>query len=100
MESMTLAPSPLERLSRARSDLRLGVPVVVTGAGEGAVVLAVETLAAERLADLRGLGTPELVLTVRRAETLKARAYDGDLARIAVPETRRRVAEGDGRSGG
>ncbi|QYZ69250.1 GTP cyclohydrolase II [Neotabrizicola shimadae] len=83
---MTLAPSPLERLSRARSDLRLGVPVVVSEAGEGAVVLAVETLTAERLADLRGLGAPELVLTARRAETLKARAYDGDLARIAVPD--------------
>ena len=28
---------------------------------------------------------PELAITARRAETLKARAYDGDLARIAVP---------------
>ena len=83
---MTLAPSPLERLSRARSDLRLGVPVVLGGEGEGAVMLAVETLTAARLADLRALGVLELALTVRRAETLKARAYDGDLARLAVPE--------------
>lgn len=83
---MTLAPSPLERLSRARSDLRLGVPVVLTADGEGAVVLAAETLTAERLADLRTIGAPELALTVRRAETLKARAYDGDLARLAVPQ--------------
>lgn len=86
MGGMTLAPSPLERLSRARSDLRLGVPVVVTGGCEGAVMLAVETLSAARLADLRALGTLELALTVRRAETLKARAYVGDLARLAVPD--------------
>jgi GTP cyclohydrolase II len=46
----------------------------------------VETLTAARLADLRALGVPELAITARRAETLKARAYDGDLARLAVPE--------------
>jgi hypothetical protein len=37
---------------------------------------------AARLAALRGLGRRELAITARRAETLKARAYDGDLARI------------------
>ncbi|MDT8857396.1 GTP cyclohydrolase II [Paracoccaceae bacterium Fryx2] len=83
---MTLAPSIVERLTRARGDLRMGVPVVLTDAGAAALVVAVESLSAPRLADLRRLGAPELALTARRAETLKARAYDGDLARIAVPK--------------
>ncbi|WP_330449539.1 hypothetical protein FLP41_04885 [Paracoccus marcusii] len=46
---------------------------------------AVETLSPARLADLRALGLAVLALTGRRAETLKARAYDGDLARVALP---------------
>ncbi|MGA0539877.1 GTP cyclohydrolase II [Neotabrizicola sp. VNH66] len=82
---MTLGPNIVERLSRARGDLRMGVPVVLTGAGTAALAVAVEAMAPARLAELRGLGTPELALTGWRAETLKARAYDGDLARIVVP---------------
>jgi GTP cyclohydrolase II len=82
---MVLALSIPERLTRARADLRMGVPVVLCGAEGAALVAAVETLDAARLADLRGFGTPVLAITARRAETLKARAYDGDLARIAPP---------------
>ncbi len=83
---MTLSPGPLERLSRARADLRMGVPVVIAGA-EAALVVAVEALTAARLADLRAVGRVELAITARRAGTLKARAYDGDLARIVVPDS-------------
>src|SRR5690606_21959520 len=71
--------------NRARADLRMGLPVVLSDAGRALLVAAAEVLTPERLADLRGLGAPVLVLTSRRAETLKARAYDGDLARIVVP---------------
>lgn len=78
---MTLTPTVPERLARARSDLRAGVPVVVGDV----LVVAAEVLSAERLLDFRGLGQPVMVLTERRAETLKARCYDGDIARIAVP---------------
>lgn len=82
---MTFAPDITERLARARADLRMGVPVVLNG-GSGAVVLACETLSPQRLADVLALGgEPVLAITARRAETLKARAYDGDLARIALP---------------
>ena len=78
-------PNPTETLARARSDLRLGLPIVLQdGAGAAMLAMAVETLDSARLADLLALGTPELALTARRAETLKAAAYDGDLARIAV----------------
>ena len=80
---MAFAPDITERLARARADLRMGVPVVLDG---GALVLAAETLDAARLADLRTLGGQAvLAVTEWRAETLKARAYDGDIARIVLP---------------
>ncbi|MFN3576175.1 MAG: GTP cyclohydrolase II [Tabrizicola sp.] len=82
---MSLALSIAERLTRARGDLRMGVPVILCGTGGAALVAAVETLDAGRLADLRGFGAPVLAITARRAETLKARAYDGDLARVVPP---------------
>ncbi len=81
----SLGPGTVENLSRARGDLRMGVPVALVGEGGGVLAAAVETLDPARLAALQALGTPELALTARRAETLKARAYDGDLARISVP---------------
>ena len=82
---MSLGPTTIERLSRARGDLRMGVPVLLAGAGEAALVVAVEALDTARLAELRGLGVLELSLTARRAQTLKTPAYDGDLLRVAVP---------------
>ncbi len=83
---MTLGPSILERLTRARGDLRMGVPVVLAGGGEAALAVAVEPLDPARLQALRGFGRPELALTARRAETLKTPPYDGDLLRVALPE--------------
>jgi GTP cyclohydrolase II len=83
---VSLSPTPLELLARARADLRLGLPVVVTAAGRAALAAAAETVDAARLARLRVMGGRlALAVTARRAETLKARAYDGDLARIEVP---------------
>ena len=84
---MSLIPDITELLARARADLRMGVPVVLTDdSGFSVLALASETLSAQRLADLRGLrGEPVVAITGRRAETLKARAYDGDLARVIIP---------------
>ncbi len=82
---MTLAPTIVEQLTRARADLRMGVPVILADGGQAAMMVAIEALDGARLADLRQLGAAELVITARRAQTLKARAYDGDLARILVP---------------
>lgn len=83
---MTLGLTPVEKINRARADLRLGVPVVLRTAGSSWLSLAVEALTPARLAELRRL-TPNLVLTItrHRADTLRARAYDGDLARVVVP---------------
>ena len=85
--AMSFTPDITEVLARARADLRMGVPVVLVGEhGGSALMLAAETLEAQRLADLRALGgAPVLAITSRRAETLKARAYDNDLARVELP---------------
>ena len=84
---MSFAPDITERLARARADLRMGVPVVLQGS-PSALVLAAETLTQARLRDLQSLGgAPVLAITARRAGTLKAHAYDGDLARILLPDS-------------
>ncbi|AKO98471.1 GTP cyclohydrolase II [Marinovum algicola DG 898] len=81
------APDTAELINRARADLRMGVPVVLCGHGSAALVLAAETMGPARLATLRALGgAPVLAITGRRAETLKARPYDGDVARLPLPE--------------
>lgn len=86
---MTLAPTLAERLARARGDLRMGVPVVlaidVSGGAGGMLAVAAEALTPARLADLRTAGPVEMALTARRAETLRAQVYHGDVARLAVP---------------
>ena len=76
--------TPEETVARARADLRIGVAVAVSSAEGDAVVAAVETLTRDRLADLRALAPVDVAITRRRAETLKARAYDGDMARIVL----------------
>jgi GTP cyclohydrolase II len=83
---MSLHPTTPEKLARARADLRLGLPIVLLGNGRAMLCAAIEELSDGRLAAFRALGDPELVLTARRAETLKARAYDGDVARLSVPD--------------
>ena len=83
---MHFAPTPAEMLARARADLRMGVPVVLTDGAGGLLVFAAETLTPDRLAGLRAVGKePVLAITARRAATLKARPYDGDLARVRLP---------------
>lgn len=79
---MTLAPDTIELAARARADLRMGVPVVIGSS----LILAAETLSEARLKALQITGTPlVLAITDWRARTLKARAYDTDVARIMIP---------------
>jgi GTP cyclohydrolase II len=82
---MGLGLTPLEQLARARADLRMGAPVALQDGEGAALVLAAEAATAERLAELRALGPVDLALTDWRAATLKARAYDGDVARVVLP---------------
>lgn len=83
---MSLMPTMIELLARARVDLRMGLPVVLMDGDQAALAIAAECLAQDRLQDLQALGPVTLALTARRAETLKAHAYDGDTARICLPE--------------
>ncbi len=80
-----LGPDAAERLARARSDLRMGLPVVLVAPQGRALVLAAETATPGRLAAVRAMEGAALALTARRAETLRARVYDGDLARVRLP---------------
>ncbi|MGB7270533.1 MAG: GTP cyclohydrolase II [Albidovulum sp.] len=82
---MRLGPNSVERLNRARADLRMGVPVVLAHGDRFALVIAAEVLGKARLGQLRALGQPVLAITARRAETLKLAAYDGDLVRVLLP---------------
>ncbi len=83
---MLLSPDMTELLARARSDLRMGLPVILIGETQSVLAASAETLSPDRLSEMSKTGT-DLVLAVtsRRAETLKARAYDGDVARIIPP---------------
>lgn len=82
---MNIGPDITELLARARADLRMGVPVVVDCPAP-VLISAVETLSAPRLKALLDMpGDSVVAITARRAETLKARVYDGNLARISMP---------------
>ncbi|MGB0410383.1 MAG: GTP cyclohydrolase II [Pikeienuella sp.] len=83
------ALTPEERLSRARADLRIGAPIVVIHDAQAVIAICAELITDDRLHTLRSLGKAEIVVTSRRATTLKARAYDGDVARIAVRDDMR-----------
>ena len=80
-----LALDDAERLARARADLRMGLPLALTHDGKAALVLAAETATVRRAEGLKDMGGAILAITSRRAGTLRARAYDGDLARVRVP---------------
>ncbi|WP_422075382.1 GTP cyclohydrolase II [Tranquillimonas rosea] len=85
---MSFEPTAAERLARARSDLRIGLPVVMVVGGRAALVAAPEVIAPDRLRAFLSDGDPVLAITHWRAETLKIRVYDGDLARLPLdPET-------------
>jgi GTP cyclohydrolase II len=82
---MNLAPSLPELIARARADLRMGVPIVLHSASGMSVAIAAENLSNDRLSSLSSLGDVVLAITARRAATLKAPAYDTDIARLEVP---------------
>ncbi len=82
---MTLIPTLTDRIARARTDLRLGLPVVLRSEEGTVLVLAADGLSEDRFQALRSLGAPVLAITAWRAQTLRARAYDGDMARLEVP---------------
>lgn len=85
--------SPDDRRARACSELRRGVPIVLEDE-DGSVALAAsaEMLSPriyDALCDIQlreDIASAAVAVTDRRARTLKARVYDGDIARIALDE--------------
>ena len=82
---MSILPTFAEQLARARTDLRVGLPVRLTSPQGDLLAAPAEGIQPDRFAALQELGEPVLAITGWRARTLKARAYDGDLARIRIP---------------
>ncbi|RPE64848.1 GTP cyclohydrolase II [Pacificibacter maritimus] len=80
-----LAPSLAEVIARARADLRMGVPIVLKSQTGMSLVAAAEGLTPDRFEALKAAGPVVLAITARRAQTLKAYAHDGDVARLSLP---------------
>lgn len=83
---MSLEPDSRARIARCLTDLRMGLPVILRHDGHVTFAAAAETLNEARLTALRALGPAHLTITDRRAAVLKIRVYDGDLARITLPD--------------
>jgi GTP cyclohydrolase II len=69
------------------SDLRLGLPVVLTDADGAAMILPIETLSQARYHALNGMA--HFVMTSRRAAALGQQAQDGAVTLIPVPKAAR-----------
>ena len=82
-----LAPTALERLMRLRGDVRLGLPVILTGDGLACLMVPVETLSSERYAALMsGDTSAEVVMTRHRAAMLGLSDLpDADVVSIPLP---------------
>mgnify|MGYP000524796605 CR=1 FL=1 len=83
---MKIGPDQSERAARLMAEMRIGLPVLLRDKGTFMVVAAAETLSKERLAGLRELGEAHISVTAHRARVLKAMVYDGDVARLPLPE--------------
>ena len=72
--------------AKAVGDLALGLPIVLFDNEQAMYVLSAECGRREWVDEFIGRRDAVLVLTRRRANTLRARAYDGSMARIVVPD--------------
>ena len=80
-----LGPANQEILMRARADLRLGVPIVLAGKENSAIIAPIEVLNESRLNQLKVIDKNSFILvTTRRAQTLKCPIYDENFVRIAL----------------
>ncbi|WP_341367956.1 GTP cyclohydrolase II [Yoonia sp. BS5-3] len=85
-----LLPSMPERLARARGDLAMGLPALLTHDGARVLIVAIETLTQTRLDALRDMfGAPELLLTAKRGQAIMAPAtaalISDDTVRVCPP---------------
>ena len=83
---MEFSLTDAEKIARARADLRMGLPILLTGGDSDLLAVSAENVTSERLEFVRAHGQAMLVLTRRRGETLKLRCYDGDIVRVPLPD--------------
>ena len=73
---------------RARADLRLGIPIVLANKENDAVVAPLDVLSQTRLDQLKSIDENSFILiTARRAQTLKCPVYEGNFARIEIGQS-------------
>ena len=81
----TLGPTNQEILLRARADLRLGVPIILGIKENDLIITPIEVLNQSRLEQLKLVDKNSIILiTARRAQTLKCPIYDGNFVRIEL----------------
>ncbi len=82
---LTLDPTNQEILMRARADLRLGVPIILGSEQNEVIIAPIEVLSQSRLDQLKLIDKNSMILiTARRAQTLKCPIYDGNFVRIEL----------------
>lgn len=84
-QTMSIGLTPFEQVARVRSDLRMGVAVVLGAGDEQWMAASTETITPARFAAMRAMGQIELAITDWRAITLSTWATDGDVARFSLP---------------
>jgi GTP cyclohydrolase II len=84
-QTMSIALTPFEQVARVRSDLRMGVAVVLCAGHEQWMAASAETITPARFAAMRAMGQIELAITDWRAITLSTWATDGDVGRFSLP---------------
>ena len=92
MSTQSLTPNRTERVNRARGDLAMGIPCLLTDGATWGVIAALETVGEDRFYALKGLlGTPKLVISPHRARAVMSNAAAADLGsepvRILPPES-------------
>ena len=77
-----------EQTVRMQTDLRLGLPIVITKEKDNFLIFSTERISKIHFALLMNSKSekPFLCVTSRRAQTLKARVYDSNISRIQIPE--------------
>lgn len=77
-----------EQTVRMQTDLRLGLPIVITKEKDNFLIFSTERISKIHFSLLMNSKSekPFLCVTSRRAQTLKARVYDNNISRIQIPE--------------
>lgn len=80
----SLGPTQLQRVERARWDLRRGLAVLVHAGAEALLAMPAESVTQGALQGLSRLGAVRILVTTQRARTLKIRPYTDDAVAVAL----------------